>query len=237
VREERLGGLTVRLTGGSDGDAGGGGPLVVLCHGYGAPGSDLVPLGDWLGQSAPARFAFPEAPLSLGLGFFGDSRAWWEIDIARLERAIMSGEHRDLSRDVPAGLAAARARLVGALDALPGVLDAPPAPLVIGGFSQGAMLTCDVALRDERPLGGLVLLSGTLLAEEQWLSLMAARAGLRVFQSHGRQDPLLPFSVACRLRDALLEAGLDVTFVEHGGGHEIPENVLEGLAEFLASLP
>jgi phospholipase/carboxylesterase len=96
------------------------------------------------------------------------------------------------------------------------------------------MLTCDTALRDGRPLGGLVLLSGTLLAEEQWLPLMAARAGLPVFQSHGRHDPLLPFAVALRLRDELTAAGLDVTFVEHGGGHEIPEPVLLGLADFLA---
>ena len=41
MREALLGGLKTRLTGGSDGQCGGEGPLVVLLHGFGAPGDDL----------------------------------------------------------------------------------------------------------------------------------------------------------------------------------------------------
>jgi phospholipase/carboxylesterase len=46
MRVDKLGGLTVRLTGGTDGKGGGNGPLVVLLHGFGAPGDDLVPLSE-----------------------------------------------------------------------------------------------------------------------------------------------------------------------------------------------
>ena len=91
------------------------------------------------------------------------------------------------------------------------------------------MLALDVALHDPRPLDGLILLSGTLLARSHWQPRMAARAGLPVVQSHGRRDELLPFRAAVTLRDLLREAGLDVTWVEFDGGHEIPPPVLEAV--------
>ena len=68
MRQEKLGGLIVRMTGGTDGRGGGNGPAVVLLHGYGAPGDDLVVLSDYLDAPAGTRFLFPEAPLPMPLG-------------------------------------------------------------------------------------------------------------------------------------------------------------------------
>jgi len=82
MKVEQLGGLKVRLTGGTDGRGGGAGPVVVLLHGWGAPGDDLVPLGSEIDAPPGARFVFPEAPLPLQMGI-GDSRAWWMLDIER----------------------------------------------------------------------------------------------------------------------------------------------------------
>lgn len=228
VRSEAIADLTVHLTGGDDRQGGGRGPLVVLLHGFGAPGTDLVPLWRELRAPAGTRFAFPEAPLALDA--YGDSRAWWMIDLVKLESALVRGALRDLTRDVPEGLSEARSRVCAMLDAL--VDDGTP--LVLGGFSQGAMLALDVALRTERPLAGLVLLSGTLLAEDEWIALMPKRKGLRVLQSHGRVDPLLPFSIAERLRDELTTAGLSVNFVPFNGGHEITGSVIDGIDALLA---
>jgi phospholipase/carboxylesterase len=110
------------------------------------------------------------------------------------------------------------------------------APIILGGFSQGGMISTDVALRtEERPLG-LAILSGTLLLEDAWRTKAAARTGLKVLQSHGREDPLLSFMTAQWLRDLLVEAGLEVDFVPFSGGHTIPLNVLEKLASFLDAL-
>jgi phospholipase/carboxylesterase len=208
----------------------------VLCHGFGAPGDDLVGLAAALRAPPGTSFVFPEAPLSLvppGLEFMGDSRAWWPIDVAAIERARERGEVRDLSRQVPKGIAEARSALVGMLEALEAAQ--PTARLVLGGFSQGAMLALDVALRHpERPFAGVVLMSGTLLAEDEWTSRMPARKGLRVFQSHGEEDPLLPFFLAERLRDRLVEAGLEVTFV---GPHTIPDATMDKLGAWLRALP
>jgi len=206
---------------------GSGGPTVVLLHGFGAPGDDLVPLAEVLDAPAGTRFVFPAAPLELQMGW-GDSRAWWMIDMAALEEALMEGRERDLSKQVPEGLSEAREQLVRFLGEL-----APAGKLVLGGFSQGAMLSCDVALRSDRPLAGLVMMSGTYLAEDEWGPLMQRRAGLRVFQSHGSRDPLLPYANAERLKHDLGKSGARVDWVSFRGGHEIPRDVLIGVSKFL----
>ena len=83
MREEHIGGLRTRVTGGTDGKGGGHGPLVLLLHGFGAPGDDLVSLADVLNVPTGTRFVFPEGPLSLSFGPT-DARAWWLIDMARI---------------------------------------------------------------------------------------------------------------------------------------------------------
>lgn len=227
MRRTRIGGLDVVLAGGSDRDGGGDGPCVVLLHGFGAPGEDLVPLWRVLDVPAGTRFVFPAAPLELP-HLFGAGRAWWMIEIAQVERALRGGTSRAIdSREVPDGLAEARAKL----DALLDELAAPR--LILGGFSQGAMLACDSALRSTRAVDGLALLSGTLIAEDEWRAAAPSRRGLQVIQSHGEDDPLLPFEAAERLRDLLGGAGLEVEFVPFRGGHAIPDRVLDRVGDFV----
>src|SRR5215510_13412091 len=114
MREVILGGLNTRLTGGTDGNGGGGGPVVILLHGFGAPGADLVALGDVLAVPKGTRFLFPVGPLSLDIAF-GDSRAWWIIDIARIQADRAAGRIRDLSQETPKGLAPARDQVLAFL--------------------------------------------------------------------------------------------------------------------------
>ncbi|HWF61333.1 MAG TPA: hypothetical protein VN666_13620 [Nitrospira sp.] len=227
-----MGGLKGRLTGGSDGHGGGDGPVVMLLHGFGAPGDDLVPLADVIQVPTGTRWLFPEAPLSLNMGF-GDSRAWWIVDFARIQEDRAAGRIRDLSVEVPQGLALARERFLAFLKELPRQLSIDYKKTVIGGFSQGAMLTCDAVLHTDYPFAGLVQLSGNLLAQAVWGPLMSKRKGLPVFQSHGTLDDILPHVGAERLRDALIQSGLAVEWHSFRGGHEIPELVLRRLNTFI----
>src|SRR5688572_21818782 len=82
---------------------------VILLHGFGAPGDDLVSLAEVI--DAPVRFVFPEAPLELG-GLYGDSRAWWLLDLARLEDELRRGIPRDRRAEIPDGLVAARTQVM-----------------------------------------------------------------------------------------------------------------------------
>jgi phospholipase/carboxylesterase len=230
MKRLRLGDLDVHLAGGSDREGGGEGPIVVLLHGYGAPGTDLVPLWREIQVPPGTRFAFPEAPLELPI--LPGARAWWNIDIGRYEQAITSGgDFSELTRDVPDGLDESRAKVIALLDVLE--KEHAATELVLGGFSQGAMLSLDVALHSERKLAALVLMSATLIASDEWIPRMPKRAGLPVLQSHGRSDPLLPFSLAERLSGLLKDAGLATQFLAFNGGHTISLGVLDDLGKLV----
>jgi len=232
MREEKLAGLLVRLTGGIDGKGGGNGPVVILLHGFGAPGDGLGPLADVIDAPAGTRWVFPEGPFSLSFGP-SDARAWWMIDMARIAQDRAAGRVRDLSQDIPKGLAPMREKMHAFLKEIEQTLGADPRKTVLGGFSQGAMLSCDVLLHSDRPYAGLIQLSGNLLAQPVWGPLLPKRKGLPVFQSHGLQDEILPYIGAERLRDALSQAGLAVEWHSFRGGHEIPEPVVQRLGSFL----
>jgi phospholipase/carboxylesterase len=241
VRELTLGGLEVRLAGGSDREGGGDGPLLVLFHGFGAPGTDLVSLWRSLRVPREVRFAFPAAPLVLDPSAPPEyaPRAWWMLDVMRLQRAVQEGRDAALAlarEPPPPGMAEARALVETFLDACESELAAPRERVVLGGFSQGAMLACDVTLRSERPPARLVILSGAPVSEPDLRSLAPKRAGMRVLQSHGRSDPILPFAGGEYLRDLLRDSGLDVEWVAFGGGHGIPDGVLERLGPFVAEV-
>ena len=204
--------------------------VVVLLHGWGAPGADLVPLGQVL--QAPGRlFVFPEGPLVSP----GGGRAWWHIDMARLIAARQGPDAGDLRRETPAGLSAARAQVTALLGEVARRTGLPARAVVLGGFSQGAMLSTDVALAAPEAVGGLVILSGSIVSEDAWTERLRSpgRAPWPIFMSHGRGDPVLPFSISAALLALLKGAHRDVTWVPFAGGHEIPGAVLSQLQAFL----
>ena len=224
-----IGPLRVHAAGGSDGRGGGDGPAVVLCHGFGAPGEDLVALARVIDAGAGVRWFFPEAPLSIPWG----GRAWWHLDLERIAALQRRGDQRALADETPDGLAEARAALEATLAALESERGVARERLIVGGFSQGAMVTTEVALHAERPFAGLAVISGNLLSRDRWAEA-ARRSGpsLHAFLAHGTQDPVLPFRGAEALRGLLEGAGASVTWVAHGGQHEIPPPVVAGLGAF-----
>jgi phospholipase/carboxylesterase len=203
----------------------------VLCHGFGADESDLVPLAGELCRLVPrlaggVAFVFPAAPLELAEFRDWGGRAWWPLDLARLQSQIAAGALRDLRREAPPRLATARGELTAVLAALRSEMGVTADRVVLGGFSQGSMLATDVALHLGEQVAGLVIYSGTLLNEAEWRLQASQIAGVPVFQSHGTHDPILPFAGAEALRDLLREAGAEVEFLKFAGPHTIPPGAL-----------
>jgi len=211
---------------------------VVLCHGYGAPGTDLVGLAQPLlttgaADAKKAVCIFPTAPLDLaGQGMPG-GRAWWPVDLDRLINRRTPELLTQFRRACPEGLVESRERLLALLSEAGKHFGLTADRFVLGGFSQGAMLATDVALRLKKSPAGLCVLSGALINEDEWQPLAAERGPLKVMQSHGRQDSILPFALGDALREMLSTAGANVDFLPFSGDHEIPLEVLHRLAHFL----
>lgn len=236
MRRIKAGTLDVWTTGGGAGagreGASPSGPAIVLCHGFGAPGDDLVPLARVVDAGRDVRWFFPEAPGTVDLGLGGAGRAWWPIDMARLQLMIERGTPRDLAQETPEGMAGARAALEGCLAALEKEQGVDPATTIVGGFSQGAMLASEVVLHAERPFAGLAALSGALVSEDRWRDAAETSGrSIHAIVTHGRRDPILPFDGGRALAEMLASSGAKVRFVPHGGAHEIPPAALDALAE------
>lgn len=222
--------------------------LVVLCHGYGAPGSDLVGIiGEWahlLGDAASSfRFLCPVAPHSLAEQGMPTGRAWWPLNMARMMQAIQAKRFDEMHRERPAGIDEARETLSELINLARQELadqsrcSRDDVPLALGGFSQGAMLTMDTALRGSiAPPDYLIQFSGTLICQAQWTSAIARLDNTRVYQSHGTVDPILPFSSATRLRDLLAAAGVDAQFHSFVGPHTIDGESIASTAVGLRKL-
>lgn len=209
---------------------------VVLCHGFGAPATDLVPLAQELVELKPelgpkVRFVFPAAPLSLSAMGMPYARAWFH-----LPQELLMGRERNWDQyavSTPEGLVQARRALMSLLAALSAATKLPYGRIVLGGFSQGGMVSTDVALRLEEAPAGLCILSGTLICQDDWKQRAEKRTGLPVLQSHGRYDDILAFTQAERLQKLLTDAGLSVEFIPFHGPHTIAPETLERMAEFL----
>ena len=211
---------------------------VVLCHGFGAPGTDLAPIADeWFGahqELKDVRFVFPAAPLVLDPAY--DARAWWEIDIERVQKLMETGEFRELRSSQPPRLAECRGMVQRLAEELCAQWQLHPGRVVVGGFSQGAMLTTDLVLNAPVPFGGLVCWSGSLINETEWRSVAAGNPATAVVQSHGTIDPILPFAGAEALRDLLMENGYPLEFIRFVGQHAIPPEALNAAVQLIRSV-
>jgi len=215
---------------------------VVICHGYGASYEDLAPLSsEWaalLGERASEfRFVFPDAPHTLAeLGMPG-GRAWWPINMAQLAAAVEASRFDELHDREPPGIIEAREMLCETVCCIKADLQGETTPIVLGGFSQGAMLTMDTSLRgDIDPPQLLIQFSGTVVCRTQWESALPRLAQTPIFQSHGKIDPILPYASAVVLNEMLSAAKLDVDFYSFMGPHTIDVECVTRSAQALAKV-
>lgn len=200
---------------------GAGPPTIVLLHGYGSRADDWLQFeGKWQLPEG-ARRTFPQAPLR---GPFSGQRGWWWL---RLESYVPEGGQRaDMSKANPGGIKIA-SKLVRNL------IKNEKQPLVLGGFSQGGMVSAEIAFQSDQELAGLVLLSSTTVNEESWAEHFAGRRHLPIFIAHGRQDGVLPFAIMERFQARLKAFGMNVTWYPFNGGHGIPEEVIHAASAWV----
>jgi len=188
-----------------------GGParqLVVILHGYGADGADLIDLGRaWQGQLPDAAFIAPDAPERLPFEALG-GRQWFALE----ERTPT--EYR-------IGAETAQPVLDRFLDAELAALGLDDRALALVGFSQGAMMTFQSGLRRKVPPAALIGYSGLLPGADRLDGINTASPVLIV---HGSEDDVVPAYHAEAAQTALTQAGISSELhLLSGLGHGIDE--------------
>lgn len=200
---------------------------VVLFHGYGANMQDLYPLWE-LWDDGKKNWYFPNGILPLPMGYY-EGRAWFSIDMEALDRAIRTGEFRNLANSIPPEFDLTLTQQEHFLRELA----QKHSKIIIGGFSQGAMCAFHLALKADLPLSGLILLSGNLIAEER---IPSVAKSLPFYQSHGTKDPILPMKGAKLLEERLQSLNFQGHLHVFEGGHEIPAKTIQEVKAFLSKI-
>lgn len=199
----------------ADGDPDG---LLILHHGRGSDELDMLGLGEALDPLRRLHLVAPRAPLALP----GQPGWHWYI--------VPRVGYPD-----PASFAASVEELAALHDELWQRTAIAPRRTVIGGFSQGSVMSYALALHPERQApGALLALSGFIPTVPGWQAELADRPQLRAFIAHGRADPVISVELGRAAQAALSAGGLEVDYRESAGGHEIDRGTLEAASAWLA---
>ena len=212
-----------KIDGPSHGPHSGGKPrqLIVLLHGYGADGNDLIGLAPVLAPLMPdAVFHSPNAPYPcegnpMGFQWFGINRFDPASRLAGVRSAAPFVE--EFLDETMAGYG----------------LDETSTVLI--GFSQGTMMSLQVGLRRARQLAGIVGFSGALAGPEVLKDEIKTRPP--VLLVHGDADEMLPVTMTEQAAQALQQNGVEVAVhIAQGVGHGIDQTGLSSAAQFLLNV-
>lgn len=192
--------------------------LVILLHGLGADGNDLIGLAPyWAPHMPDVEFLSPNAPFPCDMAPYGYQ--WLSA--------------RDPSPEARlAGARAAAAILDAFITDELAKRDLSESDLALVGFSQGCMMSLFVGPRREKPIAGVVGYSGRLIAPE----ILGAEIRSRppVLLVHGTEDPMVAFASMAEAETALSTAGVEVqTLACPGIGHSIDGDGLQAGGRFL----
>lgn len=191
--------------------------VLILLHGRGASAADIIRLGDTLTRGSEEKIAFlaPQAtnntwyPVS---GFVSQDQLapWLESALMVIDEVIDSA--------LNAGVAADK--------------------IILGGFSQGAMLSLEYASRGRKKLGGVIAFSGSVIGPvDAPHAELADVTGLPVFIGCGTHDSWIPVKAAERSAELFTAAGANVDLrIYEGMDHSINQDEVNGAANLIASV-
>jgi phospholipase/carboxylesterase len=209
-----------RLSGPSRSPASGGKPrqLVILLHGLGADGHDLIGLAPYWAPLLPhAEFVSPNAP--------------FPCDMAPRGYQWYSSQDRSPGAQL-AGVRAAAPILDAFIDEALSERGLDAGALALVGFSQGSVMSLYVGPRRVQPVAGIVGYSGRLVAADLLPGELRSRPPILVV--HGTEDPLVPFAALAEAEAGLKAAGIPVESLACPGiGHSIDERGLRRGGQFL----
>lgn len=191
-------------------------PLLILLHGVGSNEKDLFSFAPHL----PDKFLVisARAPIVLGPSSF----AWYQVDFSS-GKPVYNQEQEWKSRET----------ILTFIEALKGYHSFDENEVYLVGFSQGAIMSYSIALTHPEIVKGVGILSGRLLEEIKPLVKKDQLNTLKVFISHGIQDPVLPVWYADDAVSYLMSIAVRVNFKKYDEGHGINQEMLADLATWM----
>ncbi|MBI1804384.1 MAG: hypothetical protein HY033_04735 [Ignavibacteriae bacterium] len=194
--------------------SGGKSPTLILLHGRGANEDDLLGLAQYLDERLLIVSARAPFPFQFGGGF-----TWYEIEeVGKPESKMFAESYRKLQQffhDVKNGY------------------PVEPTKVFFGGFSMGAIMSYALALTKPADVAGVIANSGYVPEENglefQWNLIK----GKPFFVAHGKYDPVIPVQFGQRAKELLQNAHADLTYREYEMGHQIGEESLNDMMQWL----
>lgn len=192
--------------------------LVILVHGYGSNGDDLIGLAEMIQPALPrTAFVAPNAPSRMP--HIAAAYQWWPIETFTMAERT-------------AGAAAAAPLLEAFIASELDKAGLASDRLVLVGFSQGTMMSLHVGLRRPQAVAGIVGISGMLVAPERLEADILSRPPVLLI--HGTADDVVPFRSMDLAETALSAAGVPVeTHVSPGIGHSVGQDGVLAVTAFI----
>jgi len=192
--------------------------LVILLHGLGADGRDLLGLAPELADDLPdTQFCSPNAPFPCDMAPYGYQ--WFSL------------RDRDPVR-ILTEMSIAMPMLNDYIDAQAARFGLDDSQVALIGFSQGAMMSMFTSIRRVKPLAGIVAMSGILRSQEAMVADVKSRPPICVI--HGTDDEVVPFAALAITEEALKSANIPAeSHARPGLGHGIDMACIEITKKFL----
>lgn len=192
-------------------------PLLILLHGVGSNEKNMFSFAEYL----PEKYLIVSARGPLDFG--NNSYAWFQVDFSTGKPVIVESQAE-----------AARKVIIEFIDDLQSELNFDKENIYLMGFSQGGIMSYSVALTTPEKVKGIAVMSGRLLPEvKPLIAENTALTTLKVYISHGYQDPVLQYGFAEDAVNYLQTKGLHPEFHSYHAGHTINQEMLNDVIEWL----
>ena len=193
--------------------------FIILLHGYGSNMADLAGLTPAIGRTE-YLFVCPNAPMPLDLGTGQTGYAWANFYGDSYAQEALASEDKlmDYLEDVEACYRVRQDQLI------------------LGGFSQGGMMTYQIGLSRPERFAGLFALSATVKEPDIIYPRLPERRDHALFVAHGTHDMIVTLEAGRGSIDLLREWGYAPEYHEYDMAHEIRQEVIDDLVKWLKRL-
>jgi phospholipase/carboxylesterase len=192
-------------------------PLLILLHGVGSNEEDLFSLAPAL----PENYLIVSARAPIALS--PNSYAWYQVDFST-GKPIYNFDQQEKSRNT----------LIQFIEFIKKEKGITSNEIYLCGFSQGAIMSYNIALTRPDLIKGAALMSGRLIEEIKPFAVVKDKfQHLKLFISHGTNDNVLPIDYARKANDYFISLGIHPLYKEYNAVHTIDQGMLTDLSNWL----